>query len=42
VGHVRGGVPEHPLNALNVSTVLSRVTRQDASNANYVQTILAP
>jgi len=29
-------------NALNASTVLSRVTRQDGSNANYVQTILAP
>jgi len=29
-------------NLLNAATVLTRVTRQDASNANYVQTILAP
>ena len=29
-------------NALNAATVLGRVTRQDASNANYVSTILAP
>ena len=29
-------------NLLNSSTVLTRVARQDASNANYVQTILAP
>ena len=29
-------------NLLNSSTVLGRVARQDASNANFVQTILAP
>jgi carboxypeptidase family protein len=29
-------------NALNAATVLGRISRQDASNANYVQTILAP
>ena len=29
-------------NAFNTATVLSRVSRQDAANANYVQTILAP
>ena len=29
-------------NALNAATVLGRVSRQDASNANYVSTILAP
>jgi hypothetical protein len=29
-------------NASNGSTVLGRVARQDAANANYVQTILAP
>jgi hypothetical protein len=29
-------------NVSNASTVLSRISRQDAVNANYVQTILAP
>ena len=29
-------------NALNAATVLARTTRQNASNANYVTTILAP
>ena len=29
-------------NALNAATVLGRISRQDASNANYVSTILAP
>jgi hypothetical protein len=29
-------------NAMNGATILSRVSRQDAANANFVQTILAP
>jgi hypothetical protein len=29
-------------NLMNAATVLARVTRQDASNGNFVSTILAP